>query len=116
MRNQSVVGRAAISTVIWQGGKMKTLKIEKCPGCGSKHRRQVHAKGTARNSTVAALCDSCVPAYRAYLRLTDEALVGMRFLREEAMNGWGERHPNSGELDVCVRPRPELGIIPAGTA
>lgn len=116
MRNQCVAKQAVIPAVICQRGKMKTVNIEKCPGCGSKHNRQVQLKGAGRNSTVTAFCDSCVPVYRDYLRQSDEALVAMRFLREDAMGGWGGRHPNSRELHVCVVPRPELGVTPAGTA
>ena len=114
MTSQNNTAVAVHSTVICQRRKMKTLNVEKCPGCGSKHRRRVQVKGAGRNSTVAAFCDSCVPSYRAYLRQSDEALVGMRFLREDAMDGWYLRHPNSRELHVCVVPRPDLGITPAG--
>jgi len=114
MKCQRNTGASVTSTVICQRGKMKTLMVEKCPGCGLQYKRPVQVKGAKRNSTVVAFCDTCAPAYRAYLGQSDEALVAMRFLREDVMDGWHVRHPNSRELHICVAPRAVLGTTPAG--
>ena len=93
MRNQCVANQAVIFT---DGRETKhsmasQLTVTKCRGCSKPHKATLKVPrggSRVRNWSVAGYCSDCSPRYEAFLRNSDDASHGMRFVAEEIMEGW----------------------------